>query len=313
MSLTVQILCAIALDLLIGDPRRLPHPVIFIARLARRLEAITRARFSSERTAGIVTALATIFATAITAFSVLEIASLVHPLFGDLLGILLLSTTLAAKSLADHALAIARPLAAGDLASARTAVGMIVSRNAEALSEAGVVRSAVESVSENTVDGVTAPLFFAVLFGPVGAITYKAINTLDSNFGYMNETYREFGWASARIDDLANLVPARLSMIIMMLAAAILRFDFREAIKIGVRDGQKHPSPNSALCEAVTAGAIGIRLGGPNVYFGVTKEKPWLGDGDAAPAARHIEQAVVLMLATHLLFAAVLLGLRTLA
>ena len=187
---------------------------------------------------------------------------------------------------------------------------MIVSRNAEALGEAGVIRSAVESVSENTVDGVTAPLFFAVLLGPVGAITYKAINTLDSNFGYQNETYREFGWASARIDDLANLVPARLSMVLMMLAAALLKFDFREAVRIGFRDGRKHPSPNSALCEAVTAGALGIRLGGPNVYFGKRTHKPWLGDGNTAPAARHIEQAVVLMLATHLLFAAVLLGLR---
>ena len=115
MSLTVQILCAIALDLLIGDPRRLPHPVIFIARLARRLEAFTRVRFSSHKTAGIVTALATILATAITAFFVLEIASLVHPLLGDLLGVLLLSTTFAAKSLADHALAISSPLATGDL------------------------------------------------------------------------------------------------------------------------------------------------------------------------------------------------------
>jgi len=154
----------------------------------------------------------------------------------------------------------------------------MVGRDTDCLDEAGIVRAAVESVAENTVDGVTAPLFFAILGGPVGALTYKAISTLDSTFGYKNERYIQFGWASARLDDCANFVPARLTAPLIVLAAAILRLNPANAWRIFLRDGRKHPSPNSGLPEATIAGALSVQLGGTMYRKGVPVEMPRLGD-----------------------------------
>ena len=187
-----------------------------------------------------------------------------------MVSILVIYTTIAARDLARHSMAVLRPLAAGDLVEARRRVALIVGRDTARLDEAGVVRAAVESVAESTVDGVTAPLFFAVVAGPVGAMVYRAINTLDSMFGHQDERYREFGWAAARIDDLANYLPARLTAPLVCLAALLLRQRPRLACAILARDGRKHASPNAGLTEAAMAGALGVQLGGVNYYDGQT-------------------------------------------
>jgi adenosylcobinamide-phosphate synthase len=187
---------------------------------------------------------------------------------------------------------------------------MIVGRDTAALDEAGVARATVESVAESMVDGVTAPLFFAVLGGPVGAMLYKAINTMDSMFGYKNERYRAFGWAAARLDDLANFLPARLTSLMIPAAAFLLRLDAKGALFILLRDRRKHASPNSGHTEAAVAGALGVQLGGPSPYFGRMVEKPTLGEAVRSIEPQDILRANRLMLlssAITLLFFFILL------
>jgi adenosylcobinamide-phosphate synthase len=209
-------------------------------------------------------------------------------------------------------MAVFRPLAAGDLPLARQRVAMIVGRDTDQLDEAGIARAAVESVAESTVDGVTAPLFFALIAGPVGAMVYRAVNTLDSTFGYKDGRYLHFGWASARIDDVANLIPARLTAPLIAAAALLLRQRPLQSLKILLRDGRKHESPNAGLPEAAMAGALGVQLGGLNTYGGEPLDKPTIGDPLVPLAARHIPQANALMFATAGLFLGLGLAARAL-
>jgi adenosylcobinamide-phosphate synthase len=310
MSLTWQILAAVLLDLLIGDPRWLPHPVRFIGRFALALEAPLRRWLRQDYAAGVVAVLLVAGGTAGIAWGAIVLAGRVHPLAGGVLGVLLIYTAIAARDLVDHSQAVFKALAAGDLPMARQKVAMIVGRDTETLDEAGVTRAAVECVAESTVDGVTAPLFFAILFGPAGAMAYRAINTLDSTFGYKSERYWQFGWASARLDDVANYLPARLTAPLVGVAAALLGLRSRLSWKILRRDGRKHASPNSGLTEAAMAGALGVRLGGTNHYGGEALEKETMGDPLESLAARHIPAANRLMLATVWLFLALGLVVR---
>jgi adenosylcobinamide-phosphate synthase len=228
-------------------------------------------------------------------FGLLKGTALLHPLAGDIVAILLLYTCLATRSLHDHALAVYRPLTAGDLVEARQRVSWLVGRDTAELDEGEVTRAAVESVAENTVDGCTAPLLFACLAGPLGALAYKAISTLDSTFGYKNERYLQFGWASARLDDLANLLPARLTALLVAPAALLLRLNPGNAWRIFWRDRHNHPSPNGGQIEAAVAGALGVRLGGVNSYFGQPSTRPFMGDPLQPLQSRHILQAIRLM------------------
>ena len=231
-------------------------------------------------------ALSTYIVVGAAAWGAIRLAAVVHPLAGDVVSILIIYTTIAARDLARHSMAVYRSLAAGDLVEARRRVGAIVGRDTDRLDEAGVVRAAVESVAESTVDGVTAPLLFAVVAGPVGAIVYRAVNTLDSMFGHQDERYRQFGWAAARIDDLANYIPARLTAPLMCVAALLLRLRPGSALRTLLRDGRKHASPNAGLTEAAMAGALGVQLGGVNYYDGQPLEKPTIGDADRAACRR---------------------------
>ncbi len=312
IRLEYQILAAVVLDLLAGDPRWLPHPVRLIGWVAMAFERPTRWAFRHPRLAGVVTALGVIGLSGAAAYGLLYGARLIHPLAADLLVIVLIYTCLAARDLAAHSRAVFRALADEDLPEARRRVGLIVGRDTDPLDEAGVARATVESVAENLVDGVTAPLLFATLLGPVGAIVYKAINTLDSTFGYKNERYLQFGWASARIDDVANYVPARLTAPLVVVAAWLLRERPGQSWHILRRDGHKHTSPNAGQTEAAMAGALGIQLGGPSLYFGSVIEKPTLGDPSVETNRTHIRRANALMYATSALFAVGCLGLRAL-
>lgn len=310
MRLEYQILMAVALDLLLGDPRWLPHPVRGIAHVAVWFETIARRLFGSTRIAGLFAALATYSLVGATAWIAICVASAIDPLAGDVVSIIIIYTTIAARDLARHSMAVFRPLISGDLVEARRRVGAIVGRDTDGLDEAGVTRAAVESVAESTVDGVTAPLFFAVVAGPVGAIVYRAINTLDSMFGHQDERYCRFGWAAARIDDLANYIPARLTAPLICLAAALLRLRPGLAVRTLLRDGRKHSSPNAGLTEAAMAGALGVELGGPNYYDGQLLEKPTIGQSIVPLAAHDIKLANALMFVTTGLLLALCLALR---
>lgn len=257
-----------------------------------------------------VTALGVYGVAGLGAWGLVKLAGMAHPWAGDVAAVVVIYTTIAAKDLAAHSMAAFRPLVAGDLVAARREVGMIVGRDTHDLDEAGISRAAVESVAESTVDGVTAPLFFAMLAGPVGAMVYRAVNTLDSMFGHKDENYVHFGWASARVDDVANFIPARLTAPLMCLAAALLGQRPGGAWAVLWRDARKHASPNSGLTEAAMAGAMGVQLGGVNYYDGEAMEKPTIGEALMPLSAGHIPTANTLMFLTTGLFVALGLGVR---
>jgi len=288
IGLEYQILIAILLDQLLGDPRWLPHPVRIIGIACLWGERLTRA-ILPPLAAGICTVTLILGLTGATTWAVIAGATLIHPWLGNAVSILLLYTTIATRDLVSHSRQVYRSLAAGDLVEARRRVGMIVGRDTADLNEDGAARAAVESVAESMVDGVTAPLFFAVLGGPMAAMLYKAINTMDSMFGYKNERYLKFGWAAARLDDLANFVPARVTSLMIPAAAYLLRLDPRGSLFILLRDRLRHASPNSGHTEAAVAGALGVQLGGSNLYFGTVVDKPTIGE-----ATRPIEPQDIL-------------------
>lgn len=305
-----QIAAALLLDFLLGDPRWLPHPVRLIGRFAAWLETPFRRLFRHAGAAGIAAALAVLSATGIMTGLVIRGAACIHPLLGDIASILVLYTCFAARDLAGHALTVHAALKRNGIENARQKVSYLVGRDTDRLDEAAVIRATVESVAENTVDGVTAPLFYALLGGPLAAILYKAASTLDSTFGYKNERYRNFGWASARLDDLVNYIPARLTAVVIPAAALILGQRPFQAIRIALRDGRKHASPNSGWSEAAFAGALGIQLGGPVTRAGKPSMMPLMGDSVRPLVSSDILRASFLMLATGLLFTLACVGLK---
>jgi len=308
----VQLAAAFLLDLLLGDPRGWPHPVRLIGRLATWSEAVLRRlHFIPLRLAGVLAVFIVVGLSAFSAWALLQAAFLFHPLLGALASVVMLASTFAARDLAGHARAVLSALEAGDLPEARERVGMMVGRDTAEMSAQDVAQAAAESVAENTVDGVTAPLFYAMLFGPVGAIAYKAVNTLDSSFGYRNERYREFGWASAKIDDLANYLPSRLTVAALVPAAFLLRLRYDEIMASVRSTAALHASPNAGYPEAAFAGALGVRFGGSRFYGGARLDLPCLGCRAGTPDIRTVRDAVALMFAGSTVFLAT--GLLVLA
>ena len=310
MSVELQILLALLLDSIFGDPTRLPHPVRMIGSLALHCEKFCRKAVASEKTAGICTVIFVLAVTGVSAWGLMQIGAAVHPLVGDAVSVLLLYTCFAARDLIAHSRWVADALHKGDLNEARQRVGMIVGRDTAELEKEGVVRACVESVAENTVDGVTAPLFWAVIGGPVGALLYKAVNTMDSIFGYTNARYHYFGWAPARLDDLLNWLPARMTGVTMVVASKFLGLPPVAAWRVLRRDRFNHSSPNSGHPEAAAAGALGIRLGGMSRYFGKEVCKPFIGDDCSRPNTGHINKVNSLMVVTSALMAVCLVGIR---
>jgi adenosylcobinamide-phosphate synthase len=310
VRLEYQILIALLLDLALGDPRWFPHPVRLIGRLIAALEGPARRTIPNALVAGAVTALTVIVTTIFATVALIGIAGWIHPLLAQAVSILILYTTLAARDLAGHSIEVYRALAGGDLAEARRLVSWLVGRDTERLTKAEVVRAAVESVAENTVDGIIAPLFFAAIGGPVGAMAYKAASTLDSMIGYRNERYRDFGRTAAKIDDAANYLPARLAAPILTAAAALIGFRAAAAWRIARRDGRKHLSPNAGIAEAAVAGALGIRLGGVMERRGRPVALPEIGDPVVPLELGHILAANRLMFAATGIAAAAFLAAR---
>ncbi|MCY3024073.1 MAG: adenosylcobinamide-phosphate synthase CbiB [Planctomycetota bacterium] len=312
MRLEYQVPAAFALDLLIGDPRWLPHPVKLIGWCAGKLEAPVRRAVPFAYVAGLAAWMLIVGGAGGITWGVLWLAAWLHPVAYDVAAVLLLYTTFAARDLVDHSRNVLKALRAGDLPEARRRVSMIVGRDTGNLDEAGVTRAAVESVAESTVDGVTAPLFFAVVGGPVGAMAYKAVNTLDSMFGHKEERYSRFGWASARLDDVANYIPARVTAPLVALTAAVLGYRPVLALRVLARDGRKHASPNAGLPEAAVAGALNVQLGGLNYYGGEPHQGALIGDPNEPLMREHISRANALMLGTAVLALLVFVGARVL-
>jgi len=295
-----------ALDLLLGDPQWLHHPVraigLLIAVLEKKLRAFFPETKPGEEAAGRELVLFVVAAVAAVCSGLLWLAGRIHPFLRFIFSCVLCYQALAARSLAAESMKVCRLLEAGDTEGARHAVSMIVGRDTDRLTREGIARAAVETVAENTSDGVVAPLFFLLLFGPVGGWMYKAVNTLDSMVGYKNDKYLHFGRAAARIDDLANWIPSRLTALLMIAAAWLLPdFDGAGAWKIWRRDRRSHKSPNSAQGESACAGALGVQLAGDAWYFGELYKKPVIGDPVRPVVPQDIQRANRLMFATSML------------
>lgn len=274
-------LAAVFIDWLVGDPERLPHPVVGIGRWIgfadRRLRRPGLAP-AALKLRGAVLLLSTLLLAFGASALVVGAARWIHPYVGYAAGAWLISTTLAVKGLKDAAMKVYEPLSGGSLQDARTYTGYIVGRDTAELGEEELTRAVVETVSENIVDAFVSPLLFAVLGGAPLAMLYRAANTLDSMVGYKNDKYVHFGWASARWDDVMNFFPARLTGALIVLVAAVHpRLSGVRAARSVRRFAKLHPSPNSGIPEAAVAGALGIELGGRNVYFGIASERARLG------------------------------------
>lgn len=316
------ILSASVLDIMLGDPRWFPHPVRGIGWLIQRLESPLRLFAKtpkSEMAAGVLLVALVVLPVYSLSYLLIFFGSSISIFLGIALSIIIAYTTLAARGLADAAGSVLSRLDAGDLAGARKELSLIVGRDTADLDEQEISRAVIETVAENASDGVVAPLFYLALGGPALAMAYKAVNTLDSMVGYKNERYLNFGWAAARLDDLANYIPARITAVLICLASGILsrlkpriRYGacsaaalspFKKAWKIMLLDGGKHPSPNSGYPEAAMAGALGVRLGGPSSYFGNISKKPFIGAGLGRPGKKNIALSIRLLYCSTLLAA----------
>lgn len=294
------------LDLLFGDPRFLPHPVVAIGRLIRSAEAFWPQRLRNRRHAGIALTLSVLALTAATTWGILFLATAIAPLLALLAIIWLSYTCLATRSLHCESAKVIGALQAGDLAAARLALSWIVSRDTGGLEEEAIIRATCETVAENTSDGIIAPLFYLVLGGPILGMIYKAASTLDSMVGYKNDKYLQLGWASARLDDLLNLLPARLTVLLIILCAPLIGLSAGQALQAAWRDGGKSSSPNAGYPMAAMAGALGVTFGGTATYFGTVCEKPTLGRARHPLTVADYHRAIRLMYAVSL--AALLLG-----
>jgi adenosylcobinamide-phosphate synthase len=310
-----ELALACLLDALLGDPRWFPHPVRLMGRTIALFDrGIRRVAHgpAAERTAGIALALGVPSLAYAAGWLAIEWAGRIHASWRAALVVMLAWTMLAARDLVDHATDVSRALEGGDLDRARHAVARVVGRDTAHLSEPEIVRATVETIAESTSDGVIAPLFYLAVGGPPLALAYKAVNTLDSMVGHRDEPYRYLGWAPARLDDVANWVPARLSALLLVAAAGLSARRAGQAWRVLRRDGHKHPSPNSGRPEAAMAGALGVQVGGVNVYGGVPSERPRLGDAVTPLAPRHITEALSLMALASVLAALLAVMVRAL-
>ncbi len=277
--LPVTILIGFILDQVIGDPRSWPHPVVGIGNLISLLERkLNHGSPKVRRRNGVLLTFLIVGGSYLLTWAAVSAANLVHPLLGLAISAYFIFTTLACKSLLEAGQSVLVPLLKGDLKEARTRLSWLVSRDTSNLSEAEIARGTVETLAENFVDGILSPLVYAALGGAPLAMAFKAVSTLDSMVGYRNERYEAFGWFSARTDDWANYVPARLSVPILLLAGWVRGMSVSHAYRMWKRDASGHPSPNGGNPESVVAGLLGIRLGGINIYHGRTHHRAEMGE-----------------------------------
>ena len=298
----VAIAIGFFLDRIIGDPQGWPHPVRWIGSFISKMTTVfNKGRFRTFK--GAILLIITLLIVLSIVFGLVVLAYATNVFVGILAESILIAIGLAQKSLHVAALDVYKPLAAGELKEARTKLSWIVGRDTEKLNESEIVRATVETVSENTADGITSPLFWAFLFGAPGLWLYKTINTLDSMIGYKDDRYEKFGKFSARADDFMNLIPARITgLLIICYAPNKGEVSFSKRLKGWFKDSRRHPSPNSGFLEAATAWQLGVTLGGKTIYRGVKSERPEIGPGKVGLEAAHIKASVSEMHFTSLLF-----------
>ena len=304
----IAFLAGFILDLLCGDPHWLPHPIRLIGHLIdmlqKRLLRQTDTGVAKRRN-GAVLVVTVCLLTVLVAAVILLGAYYLHPYLGCLAEAVMTYQLLALKCLRVESEKVYTALIHGTIEEARYAVSMIVGRDTQTLDEAGVTRAAVETVAENASDGVIAPMLYLAVGGPVAGFFYKAVNTMDSMIGYKNDKYLDFGRCAAKLDDVLNYIPARITFVLFVAAAALLRQDWKNAEKIGLRDAPKHPSPNGGYAEATVAGAMHVQLGGYNYYEGKPEFREYMGDPDRPLKAEHIRTSIYMMYAAVILFVAV--------
>lgn len=304
---SIDVVIAIIIDLILGDPHWLPHPVIFIGKLINIIENKIRARASNDKMLKYLGGLMVII-VALVCFLLpgllLVITWRIKPLF-HIINIIILWTTIAAKCLKDESMKVYYALENNDISLARKFTSYIVGRDTKNLEEKQLIRATVETVAENTSDGVIAPLFYSILGGAPLAMMYKGINTMDSMVGYINEPYTHLGFFPAKTDDVFNYLPARITGFIMCITALFMKASIFKSFKIMIRDRKNHKSPNCAYPEAAVAGILKVQLGGNNTYFGKVVEKPTIGDKLREIRKEDIISVNKIMLLTEFLFIAI--------
>lgn len=295
---------ALLLDTLVGDPRSKYHPVVLIGNCISFYEHLLYKKNTMARNQillGISTVLLVLMTVMVIVTGLLFIGGTIHPIGYFIVSLLCLYIAISPRCLAEAGIEIANLLRKQDISEARRKVGWIVGRKTSELDESEITRATIETVAENTVDGIISPLFWFVLLGPWGAIGYRAINTMDSMLGYKNERYLYFGRFAARLDDVVNYIPARITCVLFVIASFICGKDWKHAIRIATRDAHKHPSPNGGYAEAPVAGALHIRLGGQNVYHDKVTFRAYMGDPITSMVGKHIYQTIYLMYTVSIL------------
>ena len=298
LILILPMMIGFIIDLILGDPYSLPHPIRFIGLLISRLEKLVRSRFNNLHKGGIFLAVIVLVISTAVPLAILIVCYKVNVVLGVAVESVMCWQLVAARCLQKESMKVYYAIKENDVEKARKAVSMIVGRDTDVLDETGIIKAAVETVAENTSDGVTAPIMYIALGGAALGFFYKAANTMDSMIGYKNEKYAEIGLFAARFDDLLNFIPSRLTALAMIFSVYIMRFDVRNAFYIWKRDRRKHASPNSAQTESVCAGALDIRLAGDAYYFGELHKKEFIGDDIRSPENEDIRRANRLMYCT---------------
>lgn len=297
----LPIILGFFLDCAVGDPYNMPHPIKLIGRLIGGLEKLVRSRMNDLRLGGILLGLTVILISTAVPLVILMICYNLNLVLGIAAETVLCCYMLAARCLCNESMKVCNAALSGDTEEARKAVSMIVGRDTAVLDRDGIIRAAVETVAENTSDGVTAPLFYMGIGGAVGAFFYKAVNTMDSMIGYKDEKYADIGRFAAKLDDVLNYIPSRSTALFMVIAAPLAGLDGRNAFRIWKRDRRNHASPNSAQTESVCAGALHLRLAGDAWYFGKLHKKQYIGDNDRPIEPADIRRANKLMYVTSAL------------
>ena len=294
----LPVILGFLLDCAVGDPYNIPHPIKLIGRLIGTLEKLVRKRMKNLRLGGVILGMTVILLSTAVPLALLLVCYHFSLILGIVAETVLCCYMLAARCLCRESMKVCRAAESGDTEAARKAVSMIVGRDTAVLDRAGIIRAAVETVAENTSDGVTAPLFYMGLGGAVGAFFFKSVNTMDSMIGYKDEKFADIGRFAAKLDDVLNYIPSRLTAFFMVIAAPISGLDGRNAFRIWRRDRRNHASPNSAQTESACAGALHLRLAGDAWYFGKLHKKPYIGDDDRPVEPADIRRANKLMYVT---------------
>lgn len=305
----ISVVLGFLLDFLIGDPYNMPHPVRWIGSFIARLENTAR-KGRNLVFSGYVITLVTVFVTAAISYGLLFLCYKIDRRLAIVVNGVMCYYALAMRCLKNESMKVCYELKKGDIEGARKAVSMIVGRDTQSLDEAGITKAAVETVAENASDGVIAPLFYMLIGGGPLAMVYKAINTMDSMLGYKDEKYIDIGRACAKLDDIVNFIPSRLSALFMIIAAFVLRYDYKNAFRIWKRDRFNHASPNSAQTESVCAGALNVQLAGDAYYFGRLYKKKFIGDSIRNIKFKDIESTNDIMFVAAFLFLIIGLILR---